>query len=593
LLSRDSLLRHSAHISLTLIGLMWVLPFLYPGHAYPLTTFYQEWIAAVLGLTAALWLLHPGVWRQPEIPRIVWLPLGLLGLVLIQLLRGQLAYAGQARLWAEYLLWAALLMLLGYRLRQQFGWSVIAPVLAGFLLLGAELNALAGLIQHYHWHGLANGLVTSKMSVAVYGNLAQPNHFANLMALGLAALGGLGAIRRLSAWQVVVLALPMLFVMVLSGSRSSWLYLLALPLLAWRGRTSGPELGWLLRYSLCLLAGFALMHGVVKLPWFVTNDSGVTSFGRLYEEAGGNSIRILLWREALLIWLDFPWLGAGFGQFAWQHFTRLPTLGTTTVSGLYNNAHNLPLQLAAEGGLVALLLVVGLLLAWWRRTRRAAPSVWQWWGYAVCTVLGLHSLLEYPLWYAHFLGIAALMLGMLETGHYRLSLPRLWQGMVAATLAFGLFASGQLLTSYREFERLISQRPAEMNAAAQVRRQADGLNALTHQPELRPYVELYLNPMYPANEEYLEFKHSLNTRVLHALPIGQVAYREVLFLAYEGRIQEAKTLLEYAIWSYPGEYWELLGRLDELVRKDPAHYAALLEFALQKFEEYQRAISAG
>ncbi len=41
-----------AHLSLILIGLMWVFPFLIYYHAYPRTTFYQEWSAAMLGLAA-------------------------------------------------------------------------------------------------------------------------------------------------------------------------------------------------------------------------------------------------------------------------------------------------------------------------------------------------------------------------------------------------------------------------------------------------------------------------------------------------------------------------------------------------------------
>ena len=582
-----------AHISLALVGLMWVLPFLYPFHAYPLTTFYQEWIAVGLGLLAAAWLFTAEPWRQPAVPGIVLLPLGLLLLVLVQLIQAKLAYAGQARLLAEYFLWIALLMLLGFQLRQRLGVPVLFTALAGFMLLGAELNALVGLAQHFHWRGVIDHWVTSRMGVSIYGNLAQPNHFANQMALGLISLGLLGVTRRIPVGLAPVLALPLLFVMVLSGSRSSWLYLMVLPLLAWRYGGGQSEARWLVRYCLLILIGFVAMHGVVKLPWLAAQDAGVTSLERLYQESGGNSIRLFLWYEAWLIWQDFPLLGAGFGQFAWQHFTRLPELGTPTITGLYNNAHNLPLQVAAETGLAGVLLIGGFLFAWWRRVRRDVCSHWLWWGVGICAVLGLHSMLEYPLWYAYFLGVAAIVLGALEPAGYRLSLPRMWRAMTSAVLLFGLYAAAQLLASYREFEQIIQRQPAGMSDVERVRRQAAGLNALTRQPELRPYVELYLNPMYPADEQYLDFKHALNRRVLHALPIGQAAYREVLFLAYAGRQEEAKTLLKNAIWSYPDEYWEVLGRLDALARKDPARYAALLEFALQKFEEYQRAISAG
>ena len=95
----------------------------------------------------------------------------------------------QIVLLALYLLWAALLMILGQRLREEFGLPALATALATFLLVGAELNALAGILQHYRWHTFLDAVVTVKISVAVYGNVAQSNHFANYITLGLISLG--------------------------------------------------------------------------------------------------------------------------------------------------------------------------------------------------------------------------------------------------------------------------------------------------------------------------------------------------------------------------------------------------------------------
>lgn len=584
--------RIPAHLSLTLVGLMWVLPFLYPSHAYPLTTFYQEWIAVVLGLAAVLGLLALGGWREFRLPAVMALPFGLLLVLLVQLVQGKLSYVGQAQLLAEYLLWMALLLWLGLRLRQQLGLAGLVTALAGFCLLGAELNALAGILQHYHWHTPLDRFVTNKVAVAVYGNLAQPNHYADQMALGLVSLGLLASTRKLPGWLTPMVAAPLLFVMVLSGSRTSWFYFAALVLLAFPGRRATAELRWLWHYSLAVLAGFVVMHGVVKLPWLATD--GLTSFSRLYQESGGNSIRLYLWREALQIWADYPLFGAGFGQFAWQHFVRLPGLANPAISGLYNNAHNLPLQLAAETGLAGLLVVVGALFTWWWRTLSLPASPWKWWGYAVCVVLGLHSLLEYPLWYAYFLGIAALVLGALEPEGRRLQLPRLGWGVAVALTLGGVFAATQLLSNYRQLEAATTvSRLVSADDTARTQHVVTELQALARQPELSAYAELYLNPMYRVDEQYLNFKHPLNQRVLHAFPIGQTAYREVVFLAIAGRMQEAEVLLEQAIWSYPGEFAAAREQLEVLARKDPARYAALLKFALQKFEEHQRAVSAG
>ena len=101
-----------------------------------------------------------------------------------------------------------------------------------------------------------------------------------------------------------------------------------------------------------------------------------------------------------------PWTGVGFGEFnlAW---TLTPFPGRPVA--FFDHTHNLPLQLAVElglplAGLVLALLVAGLWRAW--RLGRVADepagvtlrSAW-----VMLLLIALHSLLEYPLWYAYFL----------------------------------------------------------------------------------------------------------------------------------------------------------------------------------------------
>src|SRR5574340_82401 len=332
------------HVSLALIGLMWVLPFLHYRHQYPLTTFYQEWWSALLGLLALTPLVMRDFWRQPEIPRIVQLPAGLIAVLLLQSSLGKVAYFDQSLLYALYLLFAALLMMLGARLRDCFGLAEMAPALAIFLLIGAELSALAGVLQHYRWETPLSPVIVMKVSASVFGNLAQPNHFANYIALGLVSLGLLLQQRWLKAGYAAVLAAPLLFVMTLSGSRSSWLYLLMMAGLAWWWAQRDAAQRPLLRYSLLLIAGFGAMHLIVQLPFMAGADSGVNTMQRLFGDGASGGIRLYLWREAGLMFVQSPWLGVGFGQFAWHHFQLLPVLQDRKSTRLYNNAHNLVFQ---------------------------------------------------------------------------------------------------------------------------------------------------------------------------------------------------------------------------------------------------------
>lgn len=573
-----------AHFSLFCIGLMWVLPFLYYRHGLPLTTFYQEWGAAVLGLCAMPLLVTRRYWLQPEVPRIVLLPVGLLLLVVVQFALGKIGYFSQALLFTLYLLWAALLVMLGQRLREEFGLPLLVTVLASFLLLGAELSTLIGVLQHFHWHTFLDR-VDMVNARTVFGNMGQPNHFADYISLGLASLGLLHTRWKLPTWLTVLLAVPMLFVLVLSGSRSALLYLLWLAGMAFlwqhRDKSNRP----LLYYSLLLLLGFGLMQFVVLIPWLSGDNDNLTTFDRVIMAHGGH-IRLVIWYEAGLIFTKFPLLGAGFGQFGWQSFLLGPSMHNPLISGLYNSAHNLVMQIAAETGLVGLLILLSTLTLWIRQARSAPCTVYQWWGGSVLAVLGIHSLLEYPLWYAYFLGVAALTLGMLDCTTYRLEL-RTGRLSIVAILLLGVLSLGQLLLGYHKLEDLISPQQASIKSK-------DFYNNLlvTHrQALLLPYVELAMTSIMEGSESLADMR-DLNESVMHFVPISPVVYREIVLLALSGEQTAAQRQLECSIWAYPGEFPKFLEKLRFFAQKDPAHFAALLEFAPKKYEEYQLAVHA-
>lgn len=578
------------HISLALVGLMWVLPFLYYHHAYPITTFYQEWGAAVLGLCAMFVLVTQRYWQQPQVPRIVMLPIGLMLLVLVQYLLGKLAYFDQALLLTLYLMWAALLMMLGQYLREELGLSRLTTILAGFLLLGAELNAAAGILQHYRWHTWLDSVITVKTSLAVYGNMAQPNHFADYISLGLISLGLLHMRAKLRVWQVLLLVMPLLFVLVLSGSRSAWFYLLAMNMLALVWLRRDPSGKPLMRYTLLLLLGFGLMHLIVQMPALSGAAGSIDTVQRMFAEAKSGSVRLYLWRESVHIFLQYPWLGAGFGQFAWQHFIWVQELHATHVVGLYNNAHNLVMQLAAEMGLAGIGVLFATLALWVRQAWRSEYTLYHWWGHAVLAVLAIHSLLEYPLWYAYFLGVAAITLGVMDNTTYRLEMRNLGRLAVASMLLLSLLSMAQLLVGYRSLHGLTVMRPTSAADESYYDRVNKNLAEVNGKPMLYPYAEYFMSSMIEASAAHLDEKLALNGRVMHFVPVSTVVYRQAWLLALSGRTDEAKIQLERAIWSYPGDFAAAHRELSAFALKDPAHFAALLEFAVQKNKEHQIAV---
>ncbi|MEQ1915310.1 MAG: Wzy polymerase domain-containing protein [Gallionella sp.] len=572
------------HISLALVGLMWVLPFLHYQHAYPLTTFDQEWWAVVLGLLATFTLVGKEYWKAPTTPRVIVLPLALILVALLQLAIGRIAYFEQGMLYILYLLFAALMMMLGASLRRSLGLDQVAYVLAIALLIGTELSAAIGIYQHFGMHSWLDFVVVRKISAGLYGNLAQANHYADYIMLGVASLGLLYQQRKLALGYVVTLALPLLFVLTLSGSRTSWLYMFATVVLsAWmsyKNRTLRP----LLYYSLCITVGYLAMHGLVQLPMLAGQNVDTNSL-RMSDTSG--HIRLYLWREALLIFSQAPLLGVGFGQFALHHLELLPLLQPNQVTGLYNNAHNVVLQLAAETGLAGLIALISATGIWLYGLRRGVGSAAHWWSYALIFVITIHALLEYPLWYAYFLGILAFLLGLGDESS--LSVPASKYGRIGLLLfvLMGCTVAVQLRFNYWQLQSAMSE---EVVSGQPLSNPMQNLTAIRNSSFLlRPYIDRLIGNYMSVNSLQLKEKIAFNTNSLHFIPTAEVVYRQALLLAQDGRLEDARIMMLQAIWSYPNNV-SAMNLLKRLAEKDPAHFSALLEFAVEKEQEIARAV---
>jgi O-antigen ligase len=275
------------------------------------------------------------------------------------------------------------------------------------LVVGGLCNAVIGVLQVFAVDSLDNIIIATPIRLGrAGGNIGQPNHFADMMLWGLIALVPLartshtGARARLAwaGWSVA--ALLMLLGVVLAGSRTAMVALVLMALWGLADRNLArhlrialalsPLLAWVAQRLVAMLAHARSLEVVLT----DRSDVGVTAF------------RGEIWGNALTLIKEQPWWGVGWGQFnfAWT-LTPFPSRG----AGLVTNAHNLPLQLAVELGLPVALLMMGLLFwALWKAFQR----VWRLAGEAgvaarstlmIVVVVGLHSMLEYPLWYAYLL----------------------------------------------------------------------------------------------------------------------------------------------------------------------------------------------
>ena len=219
--------------SLILAGAMCVMPFLQPRHFPPIRTFYDEWLALALGL-AALGLATLGRRStQVTIPALsIWLGLFALSLI-VRGFGGHAAYPQLPFLWGLYVLFAALLVILGQDFATQFGRERVSDVLAVFLLVGALANSIAGVLQVTGIPQSMDSFISYLNGKRAIGNVGQPNLYANYLALGEASLAYLYARGKISLPAVVAMGLLLLLAAALAASRSYLLYLGYFVLLGW------------------------------------------------------------------------------------------------------------------------------------------------------------------------------------------------------------------------------------------------------------------------------------------------------------------------------------------------------------------------
>ncbi|MBL8306420.1 MAG: O-antigen ligase C-terminal domain-containing protein [Rubrivivax sp.] len=259
------------------------------------------------------------------------------------------------------------------------------------------------------------GIATPSHAGRAVGNLRQPNHLSSLLlwhAIAVIALLEMGRLRR--GLAALLLALGV-FCVVLTASRTGALsvVLLAVWALLDRRRFS--------RDGLRLVLAAPAMYGASWLAmnrWAQLSKQAFGGAERL-AETDISSSRFAIWHNTLDLIAAHPWRGVGFGEFnfAWT-LTPFPTRPTA----FFDHSHNLVLQLLVElglplGGLVLLLLLWALGQAAWRAWRTpGALGTAQRCGVMMVVMIGVHSQLEYPLWYSYFLLPAAWVWGFALQG---------------------------------------------------------------------------------------------------------------------------------------------------------------------------------
>jgi hypothetical protein len=241
-----------------------------------------------------------------------------------------------------------------------------------------------------------------------FGNLAQPNHLATLLVIGLVSAGWFFQRGRVGP---VVLGLVGVFLCVgvaLTQSRQIWVGLVAASIwIAFARRRAG------VRVAVWALPAFAALLAVLVLALSPLSDALQLAATRSVSDLADKGTRLLHWQYMIAAIGRAPWFGYGWNELSVAQALVAPDQPAVR-EGVLDHSHNMLLDLLVWNGVPLALLIFGVLIWWFFQHVRVCKDVASAYLLTSLLVIFTHALFEFPLSYAYFLLPAGLMMGAVD-----------------------------------------------------------------------------------------------------------------------------------------------------------------------------------
>lgn len=559
---------------------LFFLPFLWPLHTPPISSFYKELIAAILLLFACIFciFLSPKGDHAKSLPVIALLFVALIFIIAIQLNMGMLSYSYNGLFPLLILMLAVAAVILGsvsvkmMDLKNLLFWISVATI------FGGVFNFCSQIIQLYGVEEIFSPWITNKLSAKTnffYGNLAQTNHLATYFCWSLVCTLYLYARRSIGVISVILLINTFLVGLTLTGSRMSWLLIIWIASASfysvWRMQPASRSRYWYLVLGLPLyyLMVTLAMPYIGKLAHFSFSFSALDRVQAETLDVG----RKTLYSQAWEIFLKNPVLGIGPGEFGFNQFMLMDHYQKWLLA---SSSHNLILDLLAMTGVLGASVFVIMLSMWLLRVRKIQITFETATIMLMLSVLGVHSLLEYPEWYGFFLWPAAFFFGCLETKFIEVKHSALLRITSIIAVVGGLILSVVLYFEYLQIETLYFN----FNKNTQIKEKNNESNAINilsvyKSTFFRAPIEFLLCVNLPINNIDLDKKIEISRRVIHYNLEPNVIYRHMVWLAMANRQDEAASYLVKLSRAYPKQFLDVAKGLIQLSQDKPQMFGKL------------------
>lgn len=429
------------------------------------------------------------------------------------------------------------------------------------LVVGALVNALCGLLQLVasQYEAVAQAVGGDAQ---VMGLLRQRNQLATLLVLALCVLLWWRPAKNAHRFATGIALALVGTVLAATASRTGILALVFVMSLFSHYRLKG-RLKLLFRSIPAMTVCTAYALTTLVLYW----DGGrhLAGSGLLTRATAGGPAcvgRMRIWSNVAELIGQRPWTGWGWGELAYAH-VMADYRGARSCE-IVDNAHDLPLHLAVTLGIpLALLLMAGATLFIWRAAPWKESDPNRQFSWAVLSVLGLHSLLEYPLWYGPFMLTACIAVWQL--GQSRRTQPHdaraaedgrsqdrpgeiRWR--VAGGLTGALLLAATLYAAW-DYHRIVQLylAPAERSPLYAADPMAAARASLLFRDQVA-FAAVQVTPLTPATAQQI---HDEALRVLHYSPEPAVLRKLAASSDMLGHAQEAQAWRDRLHEAYPQE----------------------------------------
>jgi multisubunit Na+/H+ antiporter MnhG subunit len=247
-----------------------------------------------------------------------------------------------------------------------------------------------------------------------YANFAQPNNMATFLLMSLMACLYLYEKKKIQTKWLVVCALLMLIGVALSQSRTSWVACLCiLAYLAYQQYRGFIRLKWYWSTGwFILFVGFIIVAPILSQLLAQATDAYIVQSRDVVQRATGDMSRLAIWQQMLHAIADRPWLGYGWNQTSVAY-----TLVSDHFQGpvWIRSAHNFILDFILWNGVLIGLPFLAYFGYWGYQLNKRVNSVESVIGILMVGAVLIHSMLEFPQYYAYFLLPVGFIIGLIQS----------------------------------------------------------------------------------------------------------------------------------------------------------------------------------